>query len=156
MLHIDPDHFLAPPAGGVDSPELARIAWECAYAALHAALGRIGSTGRLYVVCGLQGAGKSTWIRDHAAALGTGAVCFDGALPTRRHRARALALAAASGIPAVCVWINVPLEIALQRNAARPDAKRIAEATIRHVWDQLEPPSVDEGFVDIVEVGAVG
>ena len=35
-------------------------------------------------------------------------------------------------------------------------AKRIAEATIHHVWDQLEPPSVDEGFVDIVEVGAVG
>ena len=33
---------------------------------------------------------------------------------------------------------------------------RVAEATIRHVWDQLEPPSVDEGFVDIVEVGAVG
>lgn len=154
MQHIDPDHHLARPGGRVDSPELARAAWERAYADLEAALERAGTTGRLYVVCGLQGAGKSTWIRDHGRSLGPGAVCFDGALPSRRHRSRALALAARTGTPAVCVWLNVPLPIALQRNAARAEAERIAEATIRHVWDQLEPPSVAEGFVAVIEVGA--
>ncbi len=156
MRHIDPDHYLATPAGRVDSPDLARAAWDRAYAALQAALERIGTAGRLYVVCGLQGAGKSTWIRNHAAALGDSVVCFDGALPSRRHRSRALALAAQAGTPAVYVWINVPLAVALQRNAARTGAERIAEATIRHVWDQLEPPSVAEGFVEVVEIGTAG
>ncbi|MBK7742190.1 MAG: kinase [Betaproteobacteria bacterium] len=156
MRHIDPDHYLATPAGRVDSPDLARAARDRAYAALQAALERIGTAGRLYVVCGLQGAGKSTWIRNHAAALGDSVVCFDGALPSRRHRSRALALCGA-GRHARGVRVDQrSLAVALQRNAARTGAERIAEATIRHVWDQLEPPSVAEGFVEVVEIGTAG
>jgi predicted kinase len=56
-------------------------------------------------------------------------------------------------VPAVAVWIDVPLEVALRRNAARAGAERIAEHVIHHVHDQLEPPSAAEGFSRVVRVG---
>jgi predicted kinase len=79
--------------------------------------------------------------------------CSDAALPSRRHRRRALDLAAGHGVPAVAVWINVPIDVALQRNRERPPDERIAEATILHVLGLLEPPGVDEGFARVIEVG---
>lgn len=152
--HINPDHFLATPDGRVDDAERGRAAWERAYAELAARLETVGAQGTLYVVCGLQGAGKSTWVERNAPGLGPRAIFFDAALPSVRHRSRALGLAAATRTPAVAVWINAPIEIALERNAVRPSDERVDEQIIHHVLEQLEPPSVDEGFTRVIEVGA--
>ena len=150
--HINPDHFLDRSDAGEVSREAGQAAWEQAYAELARQLAAVGTQGQLYVVCGLQGAGKSSWVRRHAPALGEHAVFFDAALPSLRHRSRALALAATTRTPVVAVWINVPVETALLRNAARPPHERVPEPVVRHVLEQLVPPSVDEGFVDVIEV----
>lgn len=152
--HVNPDHFLYAPDGGDVTAARAKEAWDRAWQELQRQIEATGPAGTLYLVCGLQGAGKSTWVTRHAHEFEPSAVFFDAALPSRRHRARALGLAAGAGMPAVAVWLKVPLEVALQRNAGRPPREQVPEHVVRHVLDQLEPPSVDEGFVRVIEVDA--
>jgi predicted kinase len=77
---------------------------------------------------------------------------LDAALPARRHRSRALALAKRFDVRAVAVWINVPLERALAQNAQRPPDQAVPEFALRSVFIMLEPPAVDEGFHEVIEV----
>lgn len=156
LRHINPDHFLPDVFSGTVSAGRGKLAWERAYAALEDSLDEVGMRGRLYVVCGLQGAGKSTWVAEHADAMDEYSVFFDAALPSRRHRTRPLVLAAASATPVSAIWLNVPVEIALQRNAQRSGAARVPEAVVYHVLEQLEPPSLEEGFEEVIEFDAQG
>ena len=50
------------------------------------------------------------------------------------------------------MWINTSIEVAMGRNSGRAGPARIREETIRHVYDSLEPPSIDEGFHELIEV----
>lgn len=151
-LCLGPDGLLALAQSAAVTREAVRIAWERVYAQLFAALGALGRAGTLYLVFGLQGSGKSTWVERHAAALGARAVMFEGPLPSRRHRARALAIARAAGCRCVAVWLDTPFDLAAQRNAARSGAARIHTAALEHVRDALEPPLRDEGFDHILRV----
>lgn len=99
------------------------------------------------VVCGLQGAGKSTWIARQEPQAGT--VYFDAALPGARHRAPIIALGRAYGIPVSSVWIRTPLAFALERNRQRPADRRVPEDSIRSVDRLFEQPTTDEGFVSV-------
>lgn len=45
------------------------------------------------------------------------------------------------------VWLDVPLELCLERNAARP--RVVPEEAIRRMAAQLQPPSLEEGFHEI-------
>lgn len=99
---------------------------------------------RVVVVCGLQGSGKSTWVARHS---GLGAVLyFDAALPAARHRRPIVEIAKAAGAPIEAVWIDVPLDVALERNALRPSDLRVPEASIRSVAKLFEAPTTLEGF----------
>jgi predicted kinase len=44
-------------------------------------------------------------------------------------------------------WLDVPLEVCLERNASRPRA--VPEEAIRRMAAQLQPPSMDEGFHEV-------
>ena len=154
--HIDPDNYLQTESGRLFTEERNRVAWEQAYADLESALRSAGPNCRLYVVVGLQGAGKTSWIQRSAESCGVESVFLDAALPARRHRCRALALAAQCGVPAIAVWVNTPLEIALARNKRRPPDERVLEAAVRSVFSLLEPPALEEGFAQVLEVGADG
>lgn len=147
---IDPDAFLETGAGRVWTPERNAEAWRQAVATLRAWL-EAGTVRRVVVVCGLQGAGKSTWIGRQQPEAGT--AYFDAALPGARHRAPIVTLARAHGIPASAVWIRVPLALALERNRRRPCDRCVPEDSIRSVDRLFEPPTLDEGFaaVRIVE-----
>jgi len=155
FTHIDPDHYLQTANGRMYTPERGKAAWHLAYADLEVALRDLGAVGTLYVVCGLQGAGKTTWIANNRVHL-KAAVVLDAALPSRVHRQRALSLAAAHGVPAIAVWLDVAIDVALRRNLARPPDEQVPETAIRHVRSLLEPPSVAEGFVRVIEVDQDG
>jgi predicted kinase len=152
LRHINPDHYLQTPEGRVWTEERGKEAWESAYAELERALSELGRPGAMYLVCGLQGSGKTTWINANATRLNASAIFFDAALPAKKHRRRALDLAAIYQVSAVGVWLNTPIEIALQRNLKRPIDQRISEQTIRHVHGLLEPPSLEEGFAHIIVI----
>ena len=152
--HIGPDHFLNLEEAEVVTKEEVAVAWELAYERLKHRLLSVGHGATLYVVFGLQGAGKSTWVSRNAAQFGEQAVFLDGPLPSRRHRKRALSIAAEMGCRAIAIWVNAPLEVAKARNAARRGLARIREEAIMHVFEHLEPPSVEEGFAEVFEVAS--
>jgi hypothetical protein len=153
-LALDPDQFLDLAGSTPPTREEGRAAWDQAYAALAAALAQRGAAARLFLVFGLQGGGKSHWVGQQLAAAAPSDVFFSGPLPSRRHRARALGIARAAGCPVTAVWIDAPLALALQRNAARSGLARVPEDVIQHVHESLEPPAADEGFAEIVRVPA--
>ncbi len=74
--HVNPDHHLETPNGRVWSVERGKQAWESAYAELETFLRAVGAEGTLYVLCGLQGSGKTTWIARNPARLGDGCLAM--------------------------------------------------------------------------------
>lgn len=154
-MHINPDHFLQTVAGRVTTPERNAEAWQQCFAALDAALQRSEVWSRLYLLIGPQGSGKSTWAR-HRSIKEPHSIYFDAILVKRSERSPILARARQRCIPAVAVWFRTPLAVCLARNAARPADEVAAEQGIRNVYAAIEPPSLGEGFAEVVEVGHPG
>jgi predicted kinase len=140
---IDPDAFLQTDKGRVWTPERSAAAWQSAFAALNSAVAECPHA-HVVVVIGLQGSGKSTWIRQQANL--SGRIYFDAALPGRKHRKPIIDIALHHGATIEAIWIDVPLSIALTRNAGRPADQIVPEDSIRSVAALFERPTTDEGF----------
>jgi predicted kinase len=141
---INPDDFLETPEGRVWTPERNEEAWRLSYAALERALELSPALMRVVVVCGIQGAGKSTWIASQPASPST--IYFDAALPGVRHRAKIVSIARRLGSAVDAVWLDTPLSLAIERNAARTTDKMVPTPAIIAVAGQFEEPTVAEGF----------
>ena len=154
---INPDDFLQTPAGRVWTPERNKHAWAQAFTALRLALSHPSeralpySLRPLYVVCGIQGAGKTTWIRNNWGRLAP-CVFFDAALPRAIHRAPLVKMAEEAGTRAYAVWVVASVSQALSRNAQRTEDERVPESAIRAVAEQFEEPTVAEGFVNVLNI----
>lgn len=156
VAHVDiinPDAFLETPSGRVWTPERSKDAWAGCFRLLEHHLQRSAPTGMhlLLIVCGLQGAGKSHWIRLNARRYAP-CIAFDAALPGIRHRQPILELARRYGAEVIAVWIDTPIDVALARNALRAADQRVPEASIRSVATLFEPPSVGEGFCQVLRL----
>lgn len=129
---------------------------------------------------GLQGGGKSTWVRerlagthvvvskDHwpharhrearqrrvvAGLLADGAsVVVDNTSPSPEERAALVAAARAAGASVRAVWVDTPPAVCLERNAAREGRARVPLVGLRATMARFVPPSTAEGFdrVDVV------
>ena len=150
-MHINPDHYLQTAEGRVTTPERNAWAWQQCHAALERALAIAGPRSRLYLMVGAQGSGKSTWAR-RAIADDPDAIAFDAILVKRAEREPLLVQARRFGVPAVAVWCRTPLALCLERNAARPPDEVADEQGLRNVFAALEPPSIAEGFIRVVEL----
>lgn len=151
---IDPDQFLDLSGSVEVTLKDVRAAWEKAYALVELRLKELGPSCTFYVVFGLQGAGKTTWVSRQSKERPTKAVYLSGPLPSRKHRERAVSLAKEVGCRAVAVWINVPFAVALKRNSERGGFAKIKEVAMRHVQERLEAPSADEGFDEVIQIVA--
>lgn len=152
--HIDPNRYLDPIAYADDPVDESQRAWAQAYAELDAALEKLGSDGTLYLVCGLSGAGKTTWVQHHLNAYGDKAVFFDAAVPATQHRQKTLQIAHKHQVPVTAVWIEITPQLALERNQALPEDKRVPESTVRHAFALFQHPSTAEGFATVRMVKA--
>lgn len=154
---INPDDFLQTPSGRLWTPERNKTAWALAHASFKQALSKRAQGDApnrrpdVYVVCGIQGAGKSTWISDNATRLAP-CVFFDAALPRVVHRQPLIRMAQEVGATVHAVWINTPLTEALNRNAMRKTDEQVPAASIIAVAEQFEAPTVTEGFATVLEV----
>ena len=129
---------------------------------------------------GLQGAGKSTWVREHLASthavvskdhwpragarearqrrvvaelLAAGrSIVVDNTNPSAEERAALVAAARAAGVPVRAVWIDPPPEVSDERNAAREGPARVPLVGLLATRARFTPPTRDEGFdrVDVV------
>jgi len=152
--HINPDHYLETPTGRVYTAERNAAAWVQAHAELERTLATTMPGTTLYLVIGLQGAGKTAWIERQAATLDERACFFDAALPGARHRQPLLDIARRHGVPVVAVWLDTPLSVALARNRRRRADHQVPEASIRAVHEHFEAPRVDEGYAQVWVVPA--
>ena len=126
---------------------------------------------------GLQGAGKTTWVAEHLAAthvvvskdhwpnarrrqarqqrvvaelLAAGrSVVVDGTNPSVQERAALVQLAGEAGVPARAMWLDLPLEHCLARNAGRTGRARVPLVGVLATARRLVPPSPDEGFAAV-------
>jgi predicted kinase len=131
-------------------------------------------------MAGLQGGGKSTWVREHLAAthavvskdhwpnarrrearqrrvvaelLAEGrSVVVDNTNPTPADRAPLVAAARAAGAGVRAVWLDTPVPVCAARNDAREGRARVPPAGLYGTAARFVPPTTAEGFdrVDVV------
>jgi predicted kinase len=104
------------------------------------------------MVIGVQGAGKSTWIRQRGSDS-TETIYVDSTFATVDRRSRVLEMAKAAGVSVSGLWVKVELETALRRNKSRPADEIVPDDAVENVFNIFEPPSLEEGFCEVVILG---
>lgn len=108
----------------------------------------------VYVMVGPPGSGKSTWAEENVAgwAMLRPVIDMCNSDPKRR-RALAQRIMKAEKAP-VAVWMQTPLSECIRRNAEREGPSRVKDAVIvkQHRAIRRVPPSVGEGWADVIEV----
>ena len=131
----------------------------------------------LIIFVGLQGAGKTTWYREHLAAthvhvskdlmpnarnrdtrqqqqieeaLKSGrSVVVDNTNPSVDSRAPLIAAGHRLGARVIAVYFEAHVPTSLMRNRSREGKARVPDVAIFRTKKQLVPPSLSEGFDEI-------
>lgn len=98
------------------------------------------------VLVGVPASGKSTWSREHDGEPGL--VIFDACWANRGRRRGIAHQIRRAGKTAVAVWVQCPLDVCRERNAARPPETRVPDVALARAWVSLrhEPPVMAEGW----------
>jgi AAA domain len=147
MIVVNPDHFLGNPR--VFTEEKSTEAWQMCRRLLEDSLAVFGTTAQVYFVCGVQGAGKSYWVRTQASWFREPAVVIDAAFPRACNRAAWIALVRSAGSRLIGLHVRTSLETALRRNRQRSEDAVVPEHVVRLVHRDFEPPSLAEGFDEV-------
>jgi len=149
---INPDNYLESSSGRIWTPERNKEAWNQAYKDFESSLKSISENMVVYIVFGVQGSGKSTWISNEKKKIQNPTIFFDAAMPKKSHRKKVIEIAKKYSQEIIAGRLNVSIDTALERNQKRPKDKRVPNSAVNSVYLQLEPPSKDEGFTELLVV----
>jgi predicted kinase len=150
VIYVNPDNFLGSPR--IFTAERNREAWRACKDLVERTLSEAREPYNFYIVCGVQGSGKTRWVKDNPTRFREPAIVFDAALSRTQDRASAVAQGRRFACRMIGIWISCPLDIALARNRSRPSDQVVADDVIRLVFDTFEPPTVEEGFDELFKV----
>ena len=77
MIYVNPDDFLGSPRLFTD--ERNREAWRACKNLVETTLNEAARPYNYYLVCGVQGAGKTRWVKSNTARFAEPAIVFDAA-----------------------------------------------------------------------------
>jgi predicted kinase len=131
---------------------------------------------QMIVFCGIQGAGKSTFYREHlwkthirlsmdmlktrhreeillhACLAAQQPVVIDNTNATAERRIRYLRLAQGAGFRAILYYFESTVAEALARNASRAGKERVPDVVIRGTSKRFQIPTAQEGFDEMYRV----
>lgn len=115
------------------------------------------------LMIGLPGSGKSTWLNSMKLATESGhcapdfdnKVIFDSTGVSRARRKRVITVAKSRKRSCIALVMQTPEHIAMQRNAERPEHRRVPYHTFNSMCCSFkkEPVILEEGFHTIYAVG---
>ena len=150
MIYANPDDFLGDPR--VFTEERNREAWRACKELIERTLAQTKEPYNYYLVCGVQGAGKTRWVRENRLSFVEPAIVFDAAFPRARDRTAAIVQARRFSCRLIGIWISCSLDVALARNRARSPDQIVPEDVVRLVFKNFEPPTLEEGFDEVSKV----
>jgi predicted kinase len=152
MIYVNPDDFLGSPRLFTD--ERNREAWRACKNLVETTLNEAAVPYNYYLVCGVQGAGKTHWVKNNTARFAEPAIVFDAAHARACDRAGAVAQARRFSCRMIAIWVSCPLDLALARNRTRPKDEVVPAEVVRLVFNTFEPPRLEEGFDEVIEVAS--
>ena len=142
---VSPDHHLYLPDGTYHwTPDRVKQAWATAGSLFHQALAWPVKPDAVVLLMGVPAAGKSTWLSEHEDER---VLYFDATFDLPWKRKPWIASATKAGVPVEIVWLDTPLEVCIERNATRPECRRVPLFVMRAMHAKIlsSPPTEAEG-----------
>ena len=106
---------------------------------------------QVIMLVGIPGSGKSTYAR---AADRENVVVLDSTFVEPERRWQILQMARQYNVPVMAVWMDTEWDVCVQRNAKRPEDRRVPVEVMQAMYQRLfdERPREEEGFGEVRRV----
>jgi predicted kinase len=154
---VSPDAFLYKGDKYVWTPKRCADAWNSSYEKLKEYLA-LDEVTDLILMCGIPGSGKSTWLKNYfmipaSEEEANKTVFFDATFTNKKGRKPLVKIAKEFKTNISIIVFKTPLEVCMERNAARPIDRIVPSETMERMNSSLSknPPKPEEGFDRIIE-----
>jgi len=156
MKIISPDSHLYKDGQYVWTEQRAYSAWKSSYSELEMSLRAEKSAPKVVMLCGLPGAGKSTWLSQQ---VDESSIFFDATFANRKARKEFVQFVkkVRPDSQITLIKFQTPYNVCVKRNNERPTDRKVPDSSMERMKKNLEdnPPEESEGF-KIILIGYYG